>query len=196
MIGLLSKHQIKTSKKLSFFKTKPNYQQYLQLTNEGSKVLPKGFRNYSDYMIKTGILPALLQFEDRNSMAHSVESRVPFLDYQLVEFCMSLPAEFKIKNGIRKAVLRTGMKNDLPKKILNRYDKMGFTTSQEYWMSQNPAIIMNSIQKAVSNFPTIFSHELSQFAHKVLKKKQTSNYSFLWRVMTFGRWLELYELSK
>jgi len=47
---------------------------------------------------------------------------------------MSLPVEIKIKNGIRKAILREGMKNDLPEVILNRYDKMGLVTPQEYWI--------------------------------------------------------------
>jgi len=195
VLGLLGKHHIKLNKKLSFFKKNTDYQQYLYLYN-GNAIKPiHGFRNHSNYMIQKGILPALLQFEDRNSMANSVESRVPFLDYRLVEFCMSLPAEFKIKNGVRKAILREGMKNDLPGKILNRYDKMGFTTPQESWLSQNPEIILETIQNAISYSPEIFDERLYQFAAKVLSKKRTSHYSFLWRVMTFGRWLELYKIK-
>jgi asparagine synthase (glutamine-hydrolysing) len=191
ILGLLGKHQIKRSKKLNFFKNAPDLNQYLNLPLSRPIEKSNNFRDYSNYMLQKGILPALLQFEDRNSMAHSVESRVPFLDYRLVEFCMSLPAEFKIRNGVRKAVLREGMKNDLPDNILKRYDKMGFSTPQDSWISENSEIILESIQNTISSYPTVFDKNLKNFTTKVFSKKQTEHYAFLWRVMTFGRWLEI-----
>jgi asparagine synthase (glutamine-hydrolysing) len=193
--GLLGKHQIKLSKKLSFFKKYPALSQYLNLPPSSSPVIKKGFQNYSNYMIQEGILPALLQFEDRNSMAHSVESRVPFLDYRLVEFCMSLPADFKIKKGVRKAILREAMSSLLPDKILNRFDKMGFSTPQEQWMSEHSKFILEVINKTVSSYPDIFTSELTSFTSRVLSKKRIDYYSFLWRVMTFGRWLEIAKVT-
>src|SRR5207249_206035 len=69
-------------------------------------------------------LPMLLRYEDRNSMAHSVESRTPFLDYRLVEFLLSLPSHYKISQGMTKRVLRQGMQGILPEAIRLRTDKL------------------------------------------------------------------------
>jgi asparagine synthase (glutamine-hydrolysing) len=79
-------------------------------------------------------LPTLLRFDDRNSMAHSIESRVPFLDYRLIEFCFALPSDQKIRQGVTKYVLREAMQSSLPADILARHDKIGFTTPQDRWL--------------------------------------------------------------
>ena len=79
-------------------------------------------------------LPSLLRYEDRNSMAWSVESRVPFLDHRLVDFLIGLPEQYKFRGGRSKAVLRGGMRGVVPIDILNRRDKMGFITPQSEWM--------------------------------------------------------------
>ena len=71
-------------------------------------------------------LPSLLRFEDRNSMAHSVEARVPFLDHRLVEFTFSLPDRSKVDGVRTKAVLRDAMEGILPEPIRVRSDKIGF----------------------------------------------------------------------
>lgn len=80
-------------------------------------------------------LPGLLHYEDRNSMAHSIEARVPFLDYRLVEYAFALPDKQKIKNGYTKAVLRNSMQGVLPESIRSRTDKMGFVTPERVWLS-------------------------------------------------------------
>jgi asparagine synthase (glutamine-hydrolysing) len=80
-------------------------------------------------------LPALLRYEDRSSMAHSIESRVPFLDYRLVEYIFSLPNHQKINNGYTKAVLRNAMGDLIPKPIGKRTDKMGFVTPEHVWFA-------------------------------------------------------------
>ena len=80
-------------------------------------------------------LPKLLQYEDRDSMAFSLESRVPFLDYRFVELIFSLPVSYKIKNGWTKYILRKSMREILPEKIRCRKDKMGFVTPQDMWLS-------------------------------------------------------------
>ncbi len=71
-------------------------------------------------------VPTLLKPEDRNSMAFSVESRVPFLDYRLVEFCFSLGNVYKIRKGLGKKLLRDVMKGILPEKVRTRKEKVGF----------------------------------------------------------------------
>jgi asparagine synthase (glutamine-hydrolysing) len=80
-------------------------------------------------------LQMLLRFEDRNSMAHSVESRVPFLDHRLVEFALGLPDVFKLGGGVTKRVLRTAMSGVLPDRIRDRVDKIAFETPESSWMT-------------------------------------------------------------
>ena len=79
-------------------------------------------------------LEELLRLADRNSMAHAVEVRLPFLDHKLVEFLFSLPPELKIHNGRTKWLLRKSTETVLPKEIVWRKDKIGFEPPQKKWM--------------------------------------------------------------
>jgi asparagine synthase (glutamine-hydrolysing) len=79
-------------------------------------------------------LPYLLHWEDRTSMAFSIEARVPFLDYRVVEFAASLPADQKIRNGVTKFILRKAIRGLVPDAIRCRMDKKGFATPEEVWM--------------------------------------------------------------
>jgi asparagine synthase (glutamine-hydrolysing) len=93
-------------------------------------------------------LPHLLHYEDRNSMAFSIESRTPFTDYRLVDYLFSIPACYKFHDGWSKWLLRLAMKDLLPSKILWRKDKIGFDVSAamekydrakifDIWVKQN-----------------------------------------------------------
>lgn len=79
-------------------------------------------------------IPALLHHEDRISMAHSVESRLPFLDYQLVEFAVNCPPALKLRHGWSKWLLRNAMTDVLPEKIRLRRSKLGFDTPDRDWI--------------------------------------------------------------
>jgi asparagine synthase (glutamine-hydrolysing) len=81
-------------------------------------------------------LEELLQYADRNSMAHGREVRLPFLQHQLAAFIFSLPSSFKIRQGRTKWLLRTVMNKQLPPEIVWRKDKIGFEPPQAAWMSQ------------------------------------------------------------
>jgi asparagine synthase (glutamine-hydrolysing) len=87
-------------------------------------------------------IPSLLRYEDRNSMAWSIESRLPFLDYRLVEFLLKLPTDYKIRRGRTKAVLRQALRGIVPDAILDRRDKVGFITPQEVWMKKRLGRVM------------------------------------------------------
>jgi asparagine synthase (glutamine-hydrolysing) len=78
-------------------------------------------------------LEHLLKWDDLNAMNFSIESRVPFLDHNLVEATLSLPSEMKIKNGYTKHILRESLKDILPTKISGRIDKKGFSTPSDNW---------------------------------------------------------------
>ena len=79
-------------------------------------------------------LEELLRYADRNSMAHGREVRLPFLSHELVEFIFSLPANFKIRKGWTKWLLRKTMEKSLPSEITWRQDKVGFEPPQQQWM--------------------------------------------------------------
>lgn len=81
------------------------------------------------------LLPALLQVEDRMSMAHGLESRVPFLDASIVELSATIPALIKFKGGQLKRFLKEVFGPDLPRSIVERRDKMGFPVPLNEWLS-------------------------------------------------------------
>jgi asparagine synthase (glutamine-hydrolysing) len=80
-------------------------------------------------------LPIYLRVEDRNSMAHSIEARVPFLDYRLVSFVLGLAATWKIRGPWNKFVLREGMRGRIPESVRLRADKMGFPVPWAQWFA-------------------------------------------------------------
>jgi asparagine synthase (glutamine-hydrolysing) len=79
-------------------------------------------------------LEELLRYADRNSMAHSIEVRLPFLSHELVEFLFTLPAHFKIRNGWTKWLMRAAFDKLLPNAIAWRKDKIGYEPPQQQWM--------------------------------------------------------------
>jgi asparagine synthase (glutamine-hydrolysing) len=81
-------------------------------------------------------VPALTHYEDRNSMAHSLEVRHPFLDHRLVEFLVNLSPQLKIQNGWTKHVLRQAFP-ELPDVIRWRRDKQGFLTPEKEWLQHD-----------------------------------------------------------
>src|SRR3954452_4099903 len=79
------------------------------------------------------LLPALLQVEDRMAMAHGVESPVPLLDEEVVEFAATIPADIKFKNGQMKHFIKETFEADLPVELRDRRDKMGFPVPLKEW---------------------------------------------------------------
>jgi asparagine synthase (glutamine-hydrolysing) len=98
-----------------------------------------GKQSYFDAMthfdFKT-LLPALLQVEDRVSMAHGLESRVPFLDHPVVELAATMPADVKFKDGHMKHVLHESLGPLLPPSVRERADKMGFPVPLQDWLRE------------------------------------------------------------
>ena len=82
-------------------------------------------------------IPTLLHYEDRNSMAFSIEARVPFLDHRLVEFVLGLPYNLKINGSTTKYILRQAMRDVLPIEIVQRRDKKGYPTPAAKWFRQS-----------------------------------------------------------
>ena len=97
-------------------------------------------------------LEELLRYADRNSMAHGVEVRLPFLNIDLVNFIFSLPSTLKMKDGFTKSILRKTMQNKLPNNILWNPIKTGFEPPQKRWMQNKnvQGIIEDAKQKLVT----------------------------------------------
>ena len=135
-------------------------------------------------------LPALLRYEDHNSMAWSVESRTPFMDYRLVEFNLGLPERFIYKRRTRKLVLRDAMHNILPAAIENRKDKMGFVTPEEVWLKgEGREWFLDGIEKACIQFDghLLNAHEVRRYVAAIIAGKR--EFDFVpWRIFCFHRW--------
>jgi asparagine synthase (glutamine-hydrolysing) len=111
------------------------YGRFYDIFNNRNNVAKEAyFDSMTHFEFKT-LLPALLHVEDRMSMAHGLESRVPFLDHPLVEFAATVPADVKFKNGQLKHLLRSTFRNEVPASVMNRRDKMGFPVPLTAWFS-------------------------------------------------------------
>jgi asparagine synthase (glutamine-hydrolysing) len=93
-------------------------------------------------------LPQLLHYEDRNSMAHSIEARVPFVEYNCIEAALSLTPEENIKNGYTKFVLRLLAEQVLPKAIAWRRNKIGFEAPEKLWLPRYESIMQEKVNNS------------------------------------------------
>ncbi len=141
-------------------------------------------------MLLATSLPMLLHWEDRDSMAHSVESRLPFLDYRLVELVTGLPAEFKIEDATTKRVLREAMKGVLPEDVRTRMDKLGFATPEEVWVREEaPELFRAELKRAIERSGGVVLPAALERLEAMIAGREP--FSFLpWRVISFGRWME------
>lgn len=99
-------------------------------------------------------LPTYLRSDDRDGMAFGLETRHPFLDYRLVDFCFALPNDYKIKDGWQKWILREAMPA-MPEAIRYRKDKKGYTTPQNLWISKNKPAFESYLQYIPDNLKTL-----------------------------------------
>ena len=96
------------------------------------------------------LLPALLHVEDRVSMAHGLESRVPFMDHPLIELAATIPSNVKFMNGRMKHALKNAMRGILPESIESRSDKMGFPVPLQEWLSE-PGVVQEFVRDVLSS---------------------------------------------
>lgn len=115
-----------------FFGNYSPFESFLEIFHGKNIQNESYFDSMTHFDFKT-LLKALLHVEDRMSMAHSVESRVPFLDHPLIEFAATVPSDVKFKDGTLKRMLHQSVGHMLPKKIRERKDKMGFPVPLNDW---------------------------------------------------------------
>lgn len=164
------------------------------LSKDGNKQAPfelrkmssNKFDNFHYHLLTRTLLPSLLHFEDRNSMAFSIESRVPFLDHRLVEFGFQLQNEDRIHKGVTKHILRESMRGILPEAISNRSDKKGFTTPGANWLRGDMKYLLEQDfrqldmldQEKIKKMIQEFKNGNDKLAH------------ILWRVAGLNYWIK------
>lgn len=126
-------------------------------------------------------LPVLLRHEDRSAMASGIESRPPFLDYRIVNFLLSSPTDFKLRNGVRKAGIRESLKSLLPPEVYARKRKLGFATPQQRWLEEHADFFLAEINAYLERPDALLRPECALFAQRVLQRRQTRHYPLVWR---------------
>ena len=141
-------------------------------------------------------LPALLRYEDKNSMRFSREARVPFLDYRLVGLLVNLPGDLKIRKGIRKYILRKSMEGLVPKEILNRRDKVGFATPEEVWLTSESFIRLFEKILNTQEFRNRGIWNVQKVREIKDKLREGKARGWLlrtaWRIVNFELWAQIY----
>jgi asparagine synthase (glutamine-hydrolysing) len=146
--------------------------------------------------IKRFSVPSLLRYEDRNSMAWSIESRVPFLDYRLVEWCINLDPKLKLCHGQTKAVMRKALRGIVPDQVLDRRDKMGFVTAQEVWMkSQLSPLISECLLSSSFPLSSLFNGNALHQCYERWKSGDSGlGQADIFRVFILARWIEKFNV--
>jgi asparagine synthase (glutamine-hydrolysing) len=140
-------------------------------------------------MTQASNLGMLLHWEDRNSMAHGIEARVPFLDHRLVEFSIGLGSQHKIVGGDTKRVLRCGMEGILPETVRTRRDKLGFSTPETEWF-RGPlrSVIEGGVEETLRRYPGLLNAEATRaLAGDMLGGARPVDFT-LWRIVNIGIW--------
>ncbi len=131
-------------------------------------------------------LPHLLKYEDKNSMRNSVETRLPFLDFQTLETAFSIKSEFKIREGWTKYVLRKSIEKKLPQSIVWRKNKLGFNAPEKTWLMDLTTEIHAEIHT---------SEILAKFIDFSKLDLEKVDLRTKWRLFNFSRWQKLYHVE-
>lgn len=160
----------------------------------------KGYRNASvseasKIQLESTNLPMQLHWEDRNSMAHSIESRSPFLDYRVVEYLYGIPDNFRYSKGESKVILRRAISSIVPKLIASRKGKIGFSTPESIWVKEQGAyFFQDAIKLSIEQSCGIIKPTAGQYFLDMIEGKRTYNHS-LWRVISFGAWIKTFQVK-
>lgn len=168
---------------------------YRKLSKKIVRDYPKDLHSELDKLLygqlSYSILPRILHDVDRNSMAHSLEVRLPFLDYRLVEFSYSLEDHYKIRDSWTKYVMRRALKKYLPKKIYSRRNKMGFPAPFDIWLRDER--YKNRLKEYIMNFcdrGIIDKEKAIQLYERHMSGQHLERYLF--KMVSFEMWLEDY----
>lgn len=140
------------------------------------------------YEITNLSIPVLLRYEDKNSMRHSIETRLPFMDFTVLELALSINTKTKIKNGWTKYLLRIIIDKLLPKNVVWRKNKLGFNAPEKIWIDENEGMMLNEISK--SNI----LNELSDI-NILISSYSKFDYRLKWRLFNIACWERVYNVK-
>jgi asparagine synthase (glutamine-hydrolysing) len=137
---------------------------------------------------KNDSLPGILRQVDRNSMAFSIESRLPFLDYRLVEYTFALPNEQKLQRGVAKQVYRRALSGIIPDKIRDRTSKFGFITAEPQWLRETVKNAFIETFNQISSGAPYNRQQVQNRFHRFLNGEAQFD-TMMWKVFCTERWL-------
>jgi asparagine synthase (glutamine-hydrolysing) len=141
------------------------------------------------------VLPSLLRYEDRNSMAFSRESRLPFLTPELARFAAGVPrTELLGPDGRGKWLLREAMRGLVPDPILDRRDKVGFTTPESAWLHDCGPWLLSMLEADLAGVPALLAAPVLAVARDVAAGKAVAGPE-VWRWLSLVRWARLFEVE-
>lgn len=140
-------------------------------------------------------LPMLLRYEDRNSMASSIESRVPFLTPDLADFLLRLPEQYLLSpDGTSKSVFRRAMRGIVPDAILDRRDKIGFATPEQRWLqSLRPWVEQTLASDRARSIPALHHEAMQRDWQAVLAGRARFDFR-IWRWVNLIRWADRFDI--
>ena len=144
--------------------------------------------------LTTTVLPALLRYEDRNSMAFSMESRLPFLTTKIADFAYALPADHLIdRNGVSKSVLRRAMRGIVPDAILDRRDKIGFAAPDRLWWDFLQPWLRDVLSSETGRAMPFLRTDriLADLEHRAAGAAALGT---VWRAANFVRWVQQFNI--
>ncbi|MCO5064445.1 MAG: asparagine synthase (glutamine-hydrolyzing) [Rhizobiaceae bacterium] len=134
-------------------------------------------------------LPHLLRHADRNSMAFSIESRVPFATVPMAELLLSMPEKYLVSDsGETKHVFRAAMRGIVPEAILNRRDKIGFATPERSWLYRIAPMARVWLEGA-EDIPFLSRNDLLDAFDRVISGKAAFTWQ-VWRWVNYVRWFQ------
>ncbi len=141
-------------------------------------------------------LPLLLRYEDRNSMAHSVESRLPFLTTKLAEFIISLPEDFLVADdGTSKSVFRKAMHGVVPAPILNRKDKIGFATPERVWLKELTPWVERVLSSDAAREIPVLDMRYVRRGWSEIREQDSYGESPAWRWVNLIKWVDQFDVT-
>jgi asparagine synthase (glutamine-hydrolysing) len=153
-------------------------------------VVGAGLRQRLVHDLFVASLPALLRYEDRNSMRFSVEGRVPFLDPDLVRTVFAMPDDAIIRGGWNKRVLRDAERDVLPDSITQRRNKIGFTTPQNEWFhEQREFVYQVFLSESFASRPYFDRSEVLSAFELWLSGRGSLDSMAFWRILNVELWL-------
>jgi len=165
---------------------------------EPAPLRPRSLKDEMSYALTEGVLPALLRYEDRNSMHVSIEARVPFLTTPMAEAALSCaPEAFIGADGTRKWVLRRAIRGLVPDAVIDRRDKISFETPERRWLLENAAWCDKVLDRAVVDRMPLFRPGAVAGYYERWKRDAGAGYDTFafWRIVNFVRWATLFDVS-